>query len=214
MITDYDLIIFDWDGTLVNSIDWIVECIQLVAEEQNFIKPDQQACKDIIGLSLSEAMFQLFPTISVEQKAVMVKGYRQKYMAKPSEPNDLFMDTLDVLNELKRLNKTLAIATGKGQNGLDRGLDGTGLRDYFSECRCGDTMKSKPSPHMLFDIMQATNISPDKSIMIGDSTLDLEMAKNAGIASIVVTTDTHTYAKLSTFQPISCVHTLTDIFKR
>ena len=214
MIKDYDLIIFDWDGTLVNSIDWIVECIQLGAEQQNFIKPGVQACKDIIGLSLSEAMYQLFPDITDEQKSEMVRNYRQRYMSKPSEPNDLFLGTVDVLTELKLLNKVLAVATGKGQSGLDRGLDGTGLRPYFSELRCGDTMTSKPSPHMLFDILKATGIEAERAIMIGDSTLDLEMANNAGIASIGVTTGAHSYAKLSALKPLSCVHTLSDIFKR
>ncbi|PCI21583.1 MAG: hydrolase [Piscirickettsiaceae bacterium] len=214
MITDYELIIFDWDGTLVNSIDWIVECIQSGAIEQNFHQPDTQACKDVIGLSLSEAMFQLFPTITTSQKADMVSGYRKRYLSKPSTANDLFLDSLDVLDELKRLNKTMAIATGKGQSGLDRALDGTGTRHFFSECRCGDTMKSKPSPHMLFDIMQATNTNPEQTIMIGDSTLDLEMANNAGVASIGVTTGAHSYAKLNALQPLSCINALTEIFTR
>jgi phosphoglycolate phosphatase len=213
MIRDYDLIIFDWDGTLVDSIDWIVECIQLVAEDQNLTKPGIQPCKDIIGLSLSEAMLQLFPTITEEQKADMVKNYRQRYLAKPSTSNDLFLGTLDVLKTLKAENKTLAISTGKGQAGLDRGLDGTGLRSFFTECRCGDTMRSKPSPHMLFDIMQATNIAPEKSIMIGDSTLDLQMANNAGIDCIGVTTGAHSSDILETQAPLACISNLTELFK-
>jgi len=211
MITDYDLIVFDWDGTLVDSIDWIVECIQDVADDQNLIKPSKQACKDVIGLSLSEAMLQLFPDISDEDKAAMVASYRTSYVAKGISKNDLFLDALPVLDALKKMNKTLAIATGKGQAGLDRGLDGTGVRDYFEHLRCADNMQSKPSPHMLFDIMKESQVEPEKILMIGDSTLDLIMAKNAGVASIGVTTGAHSLETLNEHASIGCISRLSEL---
>tara|TARA_R110002096_G_scaffold168798_4_gene340023 strand:+ start:7028 stop:7672 length:645 start_codon:yes stop_codon:yes gene_type:complete len=214
MINKFDLIVFDWDGTLANSIDWIVDCIVQVSEELNLPVPSQQACKDVIGLSLSEAMLQLFPTLTKTQKDEMVASYRIKYIAKPITTEDLFLNTLPVLTELQRMGKTLAVATGKGQQGLDRALDGTGIRSFFHQLRCADTMRSKPSPHMLVDIMQATNHSADKTLMIGDSTLDLMMANNAGVASIGVTTGAHSRDTLEKHAPLRCLDNLIDLFER
>lgn len=213
MISNYDLIVFDWDGTLANSIDWIVECIITVAEQQNLIVPTEQACKDVIGLSLPQAMQELFPTLSHNEKNRMVDAYRILYLAKAITPDDLFLDAIPVLNELQRMGKTLAVATGKGQSGLDRALDGTQIRTFFHQLRCADTMTSKPSPHMLFDIMQVTKHSAEKTIMIGDSILDLSMANNAGVASIGVTTGAHSREVLEQHRPIACVNKLIDIFE-
>ena len=213
MMTKFDLIVFDWDGTLANSIDWIVDCIIQVSEELNLVIPTHQACKDVIGLSLSEAMLQLFPTLSQTQKDEMVASYRVKYLAKPITSDDLFISTLPVLTELQKMGKTLAVATGKGQQGLDRALDGTGIRSFFHQLRCADTMRSKPSPHMLLDIMQATSHSAEKTLMIGDSTLDLIMANNAGVASIGVTTGAHSRATLEKHAPLRCVDNLIDLFE-
>lgn len=214
MITDYDLIVFDWDGTLVDSIDWIVECIQQMALLQNFEQPSIQDCKDVIGLSLSQAMQSLFPGISEEQKQLMVNSYRKKYMGKQVSKDDLFRDALPVLHKLKEMNKALAIATGKGQAGLDRSLDGTGVRPLFDYLRSAETMQSKPSPHMLFDIMEESGIVPERVLMIGDSTLDLAMAKNAGVASIGVTTGAHSYEVLAQHAPIACINNLMELFER
>ena len=214
MIKNYELFVFDWDGTLVDSIDWIVECIQQMAQLQDFELPTKQQCKDVIGLSLSQAMWALFPDINEEQKSAMVNAYRQKYMTKDVSEDDLFSDALPVLQELKNMNKTLAIATGKGQMGLDRSLDGTGIRSFFDYLRCAEKMQSKPSPHMLFDIMQESGVEPDKVLMIGDSTLDLAMAKNAGVASIGVTTGAHSYEVLKEHAPIACINNLSEIFSR
>jgi len=213
MIRDYELIIFDWDGTLANSIDWIVDCLIYVAEELNLVKPSEQACKDIIGLSLSQAMLTLFPSMTELEKVRMVEAYRRRYQAKPITQNDLFLDTLPVLQELMRLDKTLAVATGKGQQGLDRAIDGTRTRHFFQYLRCADVMESKPSPHMLFDIMEASQISPEKTIMIGDSSLDLKMANNAGVASIGVTTGAHSEKVLAEHQPLYCINNLKELFK-
>lgn len=214
MITDYDLIIFDWDGTLVDSIDWIVDCIQQIADLQGLEQPSKQACKDIIGLSLSQAMLTLFPGLSDEAKVTMVAAYRSTYLEKKISSKDLFANALPALNKLRQMDKILAIATGKGQTGLDRSLDGTGLRSYFEYLRCAETMQSKPSPHMLFDILEESGVNPDKAIMIGDSTLDLKMAKNAGVSSIGVTTGAHSYEMLSEHAPIACINNLMELFER
>ena len=214
MITDYDLIIFDWDGTLVDSIDWIVDCIQKISDLQGLEQPSKQACKDIIGLSLSQAMLTLFPGLSDEAKVTMVAAYRDTYLEKKISSKDLFADALPALNKLKKMDKTLAIATGKGQTGLDRSLDGTGLRSYFEYLRCAETMQSKPSPHMLFDILEESGVNPDRALMIGDSTLDLIMAEKAGIASIGVTTGAHSYNLLAQHAPIACINNLMELFER
>jgi len=213
MIKNYDLIVFDWDGTLANSIDWIVDCLMFVAQEQNLVKPTEQACKNIIGLSVSQAMLVLFPKINEDVKVAMVNSFRRRYLLKSVTPNDLFLDTLPVLKELLKLNKTLAIATGKGKLGLDRALDGTATRHFFQHLRCADVMESKPSPHMLFDIMQASKISADKTIMIGDSSLDLVMANNAGVASVGVTTGAHSYDVLTECAPLRCVDNLMELLE-
>lgn len=213
MINDYELVVFDWDGTLANSIDWIVDCLLFVAEQQNLVKPSEQACKDIIGLSLSQAMLTLFPTINDQAKVRMVEAYRRRYMSKAITQNDLFLDTLPVLQELMRSGKTLAIATGKGQQGLDRALDGTDTRHFFQYMRCADVMESKPSPHMLFDIMQVSGISPEKTIMIGDSSLDLIMANNAGVASVGITTGAHSATVLNAENPLRCINNLKELFE-
>lgn len=214
MITDYDLIIFDWDGTLVDSIDWIVDCIQKISDLQGLEQPSKQACKDIIGLSLSQAMLTLFPGLSDEAIVTMVAAYRDTYLEKKISSKDLFTDALPTLNKLRQMDKTLAIATGKGQTGLDRSLDGTGLRSYFEYLRCAETMQSKPSPHMLFDILEESGVNPDRALMIGDSTLDLIMAKKAGIASIGVTTGAHSYNLLAQHAPIACINNLMELFER
>ena len=214
MMTDYDLIIFDWDGTLVDSIDWIVECIQSITEVQNLEKPSKQACKDIIGLSLSEAMLTLFPGLSDDAKVDMVAAYRKIYLQKKISSKDLFTEALPTLNKLKQMDKTLAIATGKGQAGLDRSLDGTGLRTYFDYLRCAENMQSKPSPHMLFDILEESGVEPHRAIMIGDSSLDLQMANNAGVSSIGVTTGAHSHEVLSKHAPIACINNLMELFER
>lgn len=214
MIRDFDLIVFDWDGTLANSIDWIVECIVNVAVELNLPVPTVQTCKDVIGLSLSDAMKTLFPRITEQQKKAMVESYRHKYMAKAITPDDLFSDTVEVLDALTAAGKTLAVATGKGRSGLDRAIDGAGVRHYFQELRCADEMQSKPSPHMLFDIMQSTQIAAEKTVMIGDSIIDLEMANRAEISSIGVTTGAHSKEKLRLHKPVACIDQLIQLIKR
>jgi len=213
MIANFNLIVFDWDGTLADSIDWIVDCIIHAAAEQNIPQPSEQACKDIIGLSLPQAMHTLFPTLHEDDKEKMLLSYRSRYLAKEASPNDLFKDALPTLNTLQSMGKILAVATGKGQTGLDRMLDGTGTRTFFNQLRCADTMESKPSPHMIFDIMETTNSKPEETLMIGDSTLDLVMAKNAGVASIGIATGAHSREILEEHATLACLNNLTELFK-
>lgn len=214
MISDYDLIVFDWDGTLVDSIDGIVDGIQYVAKEAGLNKPSDQACKDIIGLSLANAMLMLFPDITERTKVSMLASYKARYLSTAITENDLFPDVIAVLDEIKKQGKALAVATGKGQSGLDRGLDGTGIRCFFDYLRCAETMESKPSPHMLFDMMMESKVAPNKVLMIGDSTLDLIMANKAGVDSIGITTGAHTHDELMRQKPRACISDLLELIKR
>lgn len=211
MIKNYDLIVFDWDGTIINSIDWIVDCLMHVGVHFEQEVPSEQSCKDIIGLSLSKAMTTLFPSVDEQMTVDMVAVYRQRYMSKAVTESDLFEDAKTVLNALQNQNKTLAVATGKGRSGLDRALDGTKTRHFFQELRCADTMASKPNPQMLFDIMQSTGIAAERTLMIGDSTLDLLMAQKAEVDSIGITTGAHNQNQLMVHQPIACIERLNEL---
>ncbi len=209
----FDLIIFDWDGTLVNSIDWIVYCIQTAAEENGCAIPEQQDTKDIIGLSIKKAMQKLFPGIDEGTQQQLVKRYSELFFSKTITQSDLFADVYLMLQDLKRAGYQLAVATGKNRVGLDRALLGTQTAELFAITKCADETMSKPNPTMLNEIVEQLAVSKQRTLMVGDSIHDLQMATNAEIASVGVACGAHSESTLKQFNPLHCLQQTHELFE-
>lgn len=201
----FDLIIFDWDGTLADSIDWIVHCIQQAAFEQSFKIPETQAIKDIIGLSIEQALQTLFPNCERQTQQAIAQTYATTFFSKPISRNDLFPGVYDMLHRLKHQGYQLAVATGKKSTGLQKAIQETGVADFFVTTRSADQTASKPDPLMIDEIVNELGISKQRTLMVGDSVHDLQMALNAQIASIAVTCGAHSASMLQHYQPLRCL---------
>jgi phosphoglycolate phosphatase len=211
MKNHFDLLIFDWDGTLVDSIDWIVDCIQDAARRYDCPIPANQAAKDIIGLSIEKAILQLFPEVDSATQKLLANHYGQRFFAKPITPDDLFPGVAEMLQHFKRSGYRLAVATGKKAAGLTQAIEGTGLSELFCTTRSADQTASKPHPLMLDEIVAQLGVSKSRAVMIGDSIHDLQMAQNAGIAAIGVTCGAHDAATLQRHQPLHCFSNTTEL---
>jgi phosphoglycolate phosphatase len=209
----FDLIIFDWDGTLINSIDWIVSCLQKSAEHCNCIIPDQQAAKNVIGLSIKKAIQALFPGSDDEMHDQLVACYSREYLSRQIHRDDLFSGVYDMLAQLKQAGYQLAVATGKNRAGLQKALQSTGTEELFCITRCADEAASKPNPKMLRDIMLYTNAANERTLMVGDSIHDLQMALNAQISAIAVSCGAHSEQLLQQYNPLVCLQQPTELLK-
>ncbi len=207
----FDLIIFDWDGTLIDSIDWIASCLQQAADQCGIAVPEAQAAKDVIGLSINNAMQTLFPEIDPHTQAQLVACYSQQYNSKQISPDDLFPGVYAMLVELKESGYQLAVATGKTRVGLQKALKATGTEDLFCVTRCADETASKPDPKMLLEIIQHTQAAKERTLMIGDSIHDLQMALNAPISAIAVSCGANSAELLQQYHPLLCLQQPTEL---
>ncbi|CAG1769623.1 phosphoglycolate phosphatase [uncultured bacterium] len=207
----FDLLIFDWDGTLINTIDWIAYCLQTAATRCGCTVPEKQAAKDVIGLSILEATSTLHPEADEHTHAQLVKSYANEYNAKQLSRADLFPNTYEMLVELKQAGFQLAVATGKTRKGLQAALDATQTEHLFSVTRCADETRSKPDPLMLQQIMQVTGKTPERSLMVGDSIHDLQMAESATISSVAVCSGANSKDVLQTFKPLLCLNEVSEL---
>jgi phosphoglycolate phosphatase len=186
-VRDYRLLIFDWDGTLVDSIGRIVAAMRLAAEQCDLPQLDDVAIKGIIGLGLPEAIRTLYPQL---EDCLLVERFRaaysDQYLLLESEPSALFPGVAESLEVFRAQGYRLAVATGKSRHGLQRVLQGRGWLDYFDVTRCADETASKPHPLMLQEILTHCRMAPEQALMVGDSVFDLQMASNAGIDSVAV----------------------------
>ncbi len=201
----FDLIIFDWDGTLIDSIDWIVHCLQTAAKQCDCEIPEAQAAKDVIGLSITNACAKLFPGVDGETLTQLTVCYQQIYLSRQLGRQDLFPGVYDMLVALKQAGYQLAVATGKTRIGLQEALKATDTEDLFCITRCSDETASKPDPLMLHQIMQHTNAVNGRTLMVGDSTHDLQMAMNAQISAIAVSCGAHSEDILQQYHPLMCL---------
>ncbi|NOQ36618.1 MAG: HAD-IIIA family hydrolase [Methylococcaceae bacterium] len=209
----FDLIIFDWDGTLADSVDWIVQSLQIAAKECDCPIPEYQATKSIIGLSIDKAMNILFPEADALITEQLIKCYRQAFYSKKMTQDDLFLGVNTMLQQLKQLGYTLAVATGKSRSGLDRALQATQTAELFSITRCADETASKPNPKMIEEIIQHTQITAERTLMVGDSTHDLKMAQNANVSAIGVSCGAHSESLLQQYQPLLCLKQTTELLE-
>ncbi|GIU45772.1 hydrolase [Shewanella sairae] len=207
----YELVIFDWDGTLMDSISKIVTCMQQMAQTLTIATPSEQAVRDVIGLSMEEALKTLYPLQSNIDFEPMISSYKEHYLTLNNTPSPLFDGSEQLLNELSAREYRLAVATGKGRNGLNRVLSETGLGHHFESSRCADESKSKPNPDMLHELLEELKVKPQRAIMIGDSLHDLNMANNAGIDSVGVSYGAHSESRLLLAKPKAIIHRPIDL---
>ncbi|MFQ3245873.1 MAG: phosphoglycolate phosphatase [Arenicella sp.] len=180
----YQLIIFDWDGTIMDSAQKISNCIQASARDVGLDAPTSEQAKSIIGLGLVEALRRLFPRASDPQINAMIGAYKHHFVTADDTEQKLFDGVAQGLQLLEDSGAVLAVATGKSRVGLDRAFAGLDLTHHFIASRCADETRSKPHPQMLLEILDFTAIDPDKAIMVGDTTFDLDMAANAQMAGL------------------------------
>ena len=199
----YSLIVFDWDGTLIDSASTIAECIQQAASDIGLEPPSREQATHVIGLGLHDSLRLAVPQLRPEQYVEFVGLYRKHFLAREDRMR-LFPGVEDLLKKLSK-DRTLAIATGKSRRGLDRALEATGLRAYFSGSRCADETHPKPHPAMLLELMEECSIDKGETLMIGDTSHDLEMARGAGVDALAVTYGAHAEAALRACGPLGCV---------
>lgn len=204
-LADKTLIIFDWDGTLMDSIGLIVESMHVAGEAHGFTTTDQ-AVKDIIGLSLMHGIEILYPQASDTQKLAIQQSYAEYYIPN-SHRTPFFAPIENMLLTLKQQDKQLAVATGKKRKGLDRVLEASASHHYFTITRCADESGSKPDPQMLRDILDYTNQPISQAVFIGDSIYDIQMANHLGMTSIAVNYGTASSSELAAEQPTYQVDT-------
>jgi phosphoglycolate phosphatase len=203
------LLVFDWDGTLMDSKDQIVSCVESAIQELELESRTHDAIKDIIGLGLRESVSTLFPGASDTFVSRFVECYRRRWFA--TESGKLFPGAKETLQLLHNEGFLLGIATGKGRRGLDRVLVETGLKSVFHATRCADETCSKPQPHMLLEIMGELNVTADETVMIGDTEYDMEMARRAGVKAVAVSYGVHEWQRLQRYDPILMLDQISEI---
>lgn len=206
----YDLIVFDWDGTLVDSTQLIVDSIRAASADVGLLPPEPSVARSIIGLGLPEALRTLFGPLNETLQQQLTARYRYHYFAQDHEV-PLFHGVDEAIVNLAGQGFMLAVATGKGRNGLNRSLHRSGLQQHFLATRCVDECCSKPHPQMLLEIMDELGAAPERTLMIGDTSFDLQMAANAGTASIAVTYGAQQLESLLPHGPVAHFDNFTNL---
>lgn len=206
----FDFIVFDWDGTLMDSTATIVKCIQASAKDLGLPIPDERAAAFVIGLSLMDAMKAVLPDVDPKYYPKMVERYRYHYLAKDHEL-PLFHGVREMLSELSSEGYFLAVATGKSRVGLNRALNSANLLSSFDATRCADETFSKPHPAMLQELTRELGQDMKRTLMIGDTTHDLQMAANAGAASVAVEYGAHDASFLHELVPMYSAKTVEEL---
>jgi len=206
----FELLVFDWDGTLMDSAAAIVASLQGACRDLGLPVPSVEQARYIIGLGLGDALRHILPDLDSGQYPAVVERYRHHFLEQHAGAR-LFPGIADVIAGLHGAGFRLAIATGKSRRGLARALAETGLQPYFHATRCADEGHTKPDPGMLKTLMAEVGIPNDKTLMVGDTTHDLEMARAAGVASLAVTYGAHPHGALLASQPLACLHTVTEL---
>lgn len=206
----YPLVVFDWDGTLVDSTAIIARAIQDALRDMGEPVPDDTAARFVIGLGLDDAIRSVAPALPRARYREMAMLYREHFLARERDI-PLFPGVGDLLRELDDAGHYLAVATGKSRVGLDHALARSGLRSRFHATRCGDEGHAKPHPDMLLHLMDRLGVSAQETLMIGDTTHDVELAHNAGATAIAVAYGAHAPQALQAAQPLAIVDSIDDL---
>lgn len=207
----YRLIVFDWDGTIIDSAATIAACIRDSARDMGLPVPTHERASHVIGLGLHDSLRLAVPELQAHQYPEFVANYRRHFLAR-EDAMGLFAGMEDLLKDLKDRH-LLAIATGKSRRGLDRALAATGIGPLFSASRCADETNPKPHPAMLLELMAELGFANDQILMIGDTTHDLAMARAAEVDSVAVAYGAHPEEGLRACDPLDCVSTVESLSK-
>ena len=206
----FDLIAFDWDGTLFDSTAIIVRCIQAAVRDVGGTVPTDKEAAYVIGMGLMQALAHAAPDVPPEKYTELGNRYRFHYLQHQDDLS-LFDGVLPLLNDLRERGHLLAVATGKSRRGLDEALHSVDLRGVFDGSRTADQTAGKPHPLMLQELMAEFDVAPARLLMIGDTTHDLQMAVNAGCASVGVSYGAHEPDAFHALQPLAVVHSVREL---
>ena len=206
----FDLIAFDWDGTLFDSTQIIVRCIQAAVKDVGGTVPTDKAAAYVIGLGLNQALAHAAPDVPVDKYPLLGERYRHHYQLHADDLS-LFEGVLPMLDALRTRGYLLAVATGKSRHGLDEVLQTVQLKGVFDASRTADKTAGKPDPKMLHELMAELGTSPKRTLMVGDTTHDLQMALNAGCPSLGVSYGAHTPDAFAALKPLHIAHSVQDM---
>ena len=206
----FDLIAFDWDGTLFDSTALITRCIQSAVVDVGGALPTREAASYVIGMGLMQALAHAAPDVPPDKYPELGQRYRHHYIAAKHELS-LFEGVLPMLAELKRRHHWLAVATGKSRAGLNDALHTVELQGVFDGSRTADETAGKPHPRMLQELMREFGVAPARTLMVGDTTHDLQMAVNAGCASVGVSYGAHEPAAFAVLNPLHVAHSVREL---
>ncbi|WP_218352932.1 HAD family hydrolase [Alteromonas lipotrueiana] len=209
----YKLVIFDWDGTLMDSVGKIVECMQQAAAQCGEPVPSAEQVGNIIGISLHPAVAQLFGLKDEQKIESIVAAYKTAYVTKDQRPCPMFEGATQLLKALHSNGRQLAVATGKARRGLDRAWQHTATGDYFVASRTACDAQSKPSSDMLQQLLSETGVAVDEAVMIGDTVYDMQMAQQLGMDRIGVTYGVHDSQQLNNHMPVAVVNSVPELHR-
>ncbi len=204
-MSSYELIVFDWDGTLMDSRVQIVSCMRRAMQDAGLPDMPDQELQQVIGLGLMEAVQGLLPDQDNDVVEAVSSAYRKHWLTSPPGLSGFFDGIETLLHSLHTSDKNMAVATGKSRRGLDKQFHETDTGRFFMTSRCADESQSKPAPDMLLEILDETGYSPDNVLVVGDTAFDMQMAKSAQIDRLAVTYGVHDEEQLAPFSPVAIV---------
>lgn len=206
----FDFLVFDWDGTLMDSAEAIVEALQAACQDLQLPVPTDDNARYIIGMSLRDALAHILPELDPDHHPRVAERYRHHFLLRDQETS-LFAGAAETIRDLHAGGFLLGIATGKSRRGLNRALEATGLAGYFHATRCADEGHCKPHPGMLIELMATLGVTNDRTLMIGDTSHDMAMAQSADVARVGVAYGAHVRQALLPYAPLACVDALSEL---
>ena len=207
----YQLVIFDWDGTVMDSTGRIIACMHQAGADLCLPVLEDDAVREIIGLGLPEALRTLYPCIGDRDLERMRERYAVHFVAAEASPSRLYPGARETLATLRAAGLRLAVATGKSRKGLDRVWASSGLGDSFDASRCADETHSKPHPAMVTELLTELGVAPERALVVGDTSFDLQMARDAGVDRVAVSYGAHPVDRLMNFHPLAVIDALPQL---